>query len=482
MGTTNDYSAMWAGLNHRPCDWNADMVEIEYPDDHPHSTFQREQIKEYETQMAEFAAGIWEPRWRGQTRPYEPSRHNSAFRVPAPGKTGIPNRRDVVGRFLCGLKGESGSFKTDGERIYSFGTHWIMVERDARTDEIRYTEKMFEKPYSGYTSQHMSAVSRDPRIAKLVVNAEEWPRKVVEAVEDAIVRATKDLRTVAEFGDAIYGAAGYHAGSETREAMIRGAFPVAKRLIARGFRRERERLVRDRSLYLKQYTKASVDAMIAYYETASAFYVDLVDEYEKRHFKEYGDRSLGPIPTRKAPKKPGLEAKKRSSTSASTRAKGVLAWHFVDTSLRLGYGDNRPVEIGGTLSVETRPDPYRDGGIALCNYGLHGSKTIGQASGYYGERRYLCRTLHFGAMDVGTDKLASEHRQVLGIIDMYSEAGKTIHDAIRGRAAGMADKMALAMLGMEKDRRTVGPTEIVATLPDGLPEEIVEAFADKVPF
>ena len=44
----------------------------------------------------------------------------------------------------------------------------------------------------------------------------------------------------------------------------------------------------------------------------------------------------------------------------------IKAWHFCRNDKKLGYGDNREIKVGETLTV----DPDR---ICLCNYGLHAS-------------------------------------------------------------------------------------------------------------
>jgi hypothetical protein len=71
--------------------------------------------------MAAFEAGTWVPEYEGQTKPHEPNRWNNGFSVPSPSKTGLPARRDTVGRFIAGLSGGTSTFRAMGRAIISYG-------------------------------------------------------------------------------------------------------------------------------------------------------------------------------------------------------------------------------------------------------------------------------------------------------------------------------------------------------------------------
>ncbi len=92
------------------------------------------------------------------------------------------------------------------------------------------------------------------------------------------------------------------------------------------------------------------------------------------------------------------------------RAERVLAWHCINTTRTLGYGDGRKVVAGKTLTVK-RPDD-----IALCNYGLHASERLIDALSHAREP-IVCRVELSGNVLHGDDKLVASKRKCLWIVD-----------------------------------------------------------------
>jgi hypothetical protein len=87
----------------------------------------------------------------------------------------------------------------------------------------------------------------------------------------------------------------------------------------------------------------------------------------------------------------------------------ILAWHFCGKELTLGYGDNRPIVVGETISV----DPP----IELCKRGLHASPKILDAL-YYAPGTVICRVRLSGEVIRGSDKIVATHRTVLWYQDI----------------------------------------------------------------
>ncbi len=95
----------------------------------------------------------------------------------------------------------------------------------------------------------------------------------------------------------------------------------------------------------------------------------------------------------------------------------ILAWHILDETKCLRYGDGRTVKVGETLSY--------DGWLAmnLCQRGMHVSKRLADAArnfptGHY----YVTRVAVWGTVwciegfgPANPDKMCAEHRQCLGI-------------------------------------------------------------------
>jgi len=84
-------------------------------------------------------------------------------------------------------------------------------------------------------------------------------------------------------------------------------------------------------------------------------------------------------------------------------------WHFVRSDLRLGYQDNRLVAPHTTYHA----DPGKK--IALCQYGMHASKTILDALSY-APGLALCEVTLGPILGQEHDKVVSSSRHVLRII------------------------------------------------------------------
>jgi hypothetical protein len=100
------------------------------------------------------------------------------------------------------------------------------------------------------------------------------------------------------------------------------------------------------------------------------------------------------------------------------KIKEVLAWHFLRSDKRLGYGDNRIVSLGETLKV----NPDR---IELCKFGLHASIRIRDALIFAGwENDIACRVKLGGKIVAGGNKLVASERTVIG----WCEADRILHE------------------------------------------------------
>lgn len=86
----------------------------------------------------------------------------------------------------------------------------------------------------------------------------------------------------------------------------------------------------------------------------------------------------------------------------------VLAWHLAPNDGCLGYGDNRKIEVGETLSVEGEIIPYY--------FGLHGSEKLLDALAY-SSGNLLCLTEIFGDLGKAWAKVAGRHRRCLAMKD-----------------------------------------------------------------
>jgi len=96
----------------------------------------------------------------------------------------------------------------------------------------------------------------------------------------------------------------------------------------------------------------------------------------------------------------------------------MKAWYFADNNRKLRYGDNRPIVIGETHTVDCNP--------ILCKQGLHGSVSIMDALSYApGPVLYLVDIN--GDIDVGEDKICGSSRTYLmgfDASDMLFEAAR----------------------------------------------------------
>ena len=87
----------------------------------------------------------------------------------------------------------------------------------------------------------------------------------------------------------------------------------------------------------------------------------------------------------------------------------LIGWHF--STGRLGYGDNRPIVIGETHTVD-----ITERKLELCGWGLHASERIIDALEYApGPMVYRVR-LH-GEIRRGDDKACATHRTYIAGID-----------------------------------------------------------------
>jgi len=88
----------------------------------------------------------------------------------------------------------------------------------------------------------------------------------------------------------------------------------------------------------------------------------------------------------------------------------VLAWHFVEDTGKLGFGDGRKVVVGKTLSIKRGEKPE------CCFCGLHGSVDIVDAL-RYACGSLLCRVELWGDLDTQDDKVAARNRRVIWMVD-----------------------------------------------------------------
>ena len=89
----------------------------------------------------------------------------------------------------------------------------------------------------------------------------------------------------------------------------------------------------------------------------------------------------------------------------------MLGWHFSFSNRRLGYGDNREIVAGKTLSVVYKPE--------LCVSGLHASKSILDAL-RYAPGPYVWRVDVTHDLVIGDDKFVGSSRKALWGIDATS--------------------------------------------------------------
>jgi len=86
----------------------------------------------------------------------------------------------------------------------------------------------------------------------------------------------------------------------------------------------------------------------------------------------------------------------------------MIAWHFINEDRKLGYGDNRIVEVGKTYKVDCEP--------ILCRQGLHASiKPLDALK--YAHSPIVCRVEIGGKIIKGNDKIVGTERTVLAMTD-----------------------------------------------------------------
>ena len=89
----------------------------------------------------------------------------------------------------------------------------------------------------------------------------------------------------------------------------------------------------------------------------------------------------------------------------------TYGWHFAANDRKLGYGDNRLIEVGATSWRLDKSLP-----IELCVYGLHASiKPLDALQYAPGSIVSYCR-MH-GQIIYGEDKMVAEGREYLSVID-----------------------------------------------------------------
>ena len=99
----------------------------------------------------------------------------------------------------------------------------------------------------------------------------------------------------------------------------------------------------------------------------------------------------------------------------------MKAFYFADDSRKLRYGDNRPIEVGTTHTVEGTPK--------LCSNGLHASVNILDAVSYApGHHLYLVELS--GEMDVGDGKVSAQSRTYIA----YYNAEELLREFARKQA------------------------------------------------
>jgi hypothetical protein len=86
----------------------------------------------------------------------------------------------------------------------------------------------------------------------------------------------------------------------------------------------------------------------------------------------------------------------------------MKAWHFLNYGMRLGYGDNRPVEVRKTLTITGEP--------RLCERGLHASERLIDAL-KYAQKPLISRVRLGGTIVKGDDKLVASERTTLWVLD-----------------------------------------------------------------
>jgi hypothetical protein len=439
-------------------------TQLGYPKGHPNRSYAEEYNRENEAKGESYRMRM------------------PVFLIPTPNKNGAPAATDVVGRFIAGMGGVSGNFQTDGRKIWSYGRHWTMahvvdVDRDGNATAVMFDDKMFGPPYSPTTSTHMDALRRDPRLEPLVINRDQFPDALIDGMAQAMAAKAVGHANVADFESAFHQV----VGRQAPEVAVREAFVRARRIVRMGGAAEYQHSRKSKRRN-EMYTSDSLDAMIDWARGYGERYTQLLDEYEKRVFKPYGEK-MSPIPVRGMPRRPQLVSKPIAPPTEKDRAKGVLAWHFLrgDGFLRHEV-EPRKVEVGKTISMRIDADHPK---IVACSYGLHGSVRMNNAYGYY-SGAILTRTLHYGKIDKQDDKLASQHRECLGMIDMESEVGEQIRILLTYDSTRSAESLALAALGMTATQRTPSEhTDLVTTLPEGASsalDEKSESDYDGVPF
>lgn len=86
--------------------------------------------------------------------------------------------------------------------------------------------------------------------------------------------------------------------------------------------------------------------------------------------------------------------------------KTKLGWHFLPSSKKLEYGDDRKVEVGKKLSIPSGATVW------ICHTGMHASERITAAASFK-KGPVLCRVEVSGDIEEQTDKFCGRSRTVL---------------------------------------------------------------------
>lgn len=122
-----------------------------------------------------------------------------------------------------------------------------------------------------------------------------------------------------------------------------------------------------------------------------------------------------------------------------------LGWHFLPSNMKLGYGDDRVVKVGQSLSMKGGGNPN------TCNPGMHASVKASDAARFK-KGPVLCRVEVSGDIADDGDKFCGRHRKVLwaraltaqDIKDMLKSMGYSHSSSTLGE---LVDTMGYAVSG-----------------------------------
>lgn len=99
--------------------------------------------------------------------------------------------------------------------------------------------------------------------------------------------------------------------------------------------------------------------------------------------------------------------------------KAIRAWHFLGEGGTVRHVEGVMTVLPGEVLTVQPP-------LALCYVGLHGSTSYHDAMRFAPITGVPCRTLHWGEVLHDTDKLCSEHRKVLYMLDSEESLKRAI--------------------------------------------------------